>query len=64
MGVASNVTDVITSRPLTSEEEHQRTERERVRQRLTTTPGGDIVEEQAPEIAGRTVQPSEPAIWD
>jgi hypothetical protein len=64
MGLASNLTDILTTEPLSALELEQRRAGAKVRENLTTTLAGDIVERQSVTVAPLPVQRPEPATWD
>jgi hypothetical protein len=64
MGVASNVTDILITEPLNALELEQRRAGAKVRENLTTTLDGEIVERQSVTAAPLPVQRPEPATWD
>lgn len=64
MGRATDVADVLTTRPLTAVELDERRKAAKVRENVTTTLDGEVVERATTTAAPQPVQQREPATWD
>jgi hypothetical protein len=64
MGNATQVTDLIRRAPLSNAEIEERDEAARIREDVTTTLDGEVVERVSPRVAPISVQRPEPSTWD
>jgi hypothetical protein len=64
MGLATAFAESLTTMPLTVGELDERREAGKLRENLTTTLEGEIVERQTAKSAPKPVQRREPATWD
>jgi hypothetical protein len=64
MGVATDVTAALTRVPVSVAESEERREAARVRDDLTTTLDGSVVERVAPTVAAQPVRSPQPSTWD
>jgi phosphoribosylpyrophosphate synthetase len=64
MGRATNLADALKTRPLSVAELDERRQAAKVRENVTTTLDGDVVERVTPKAAPAPVAPREPVTWD
>jgi hypothetical protein len=64
MGLATTFAESLTTKPLSAGELDQRREAGKLRENVTTTLEGEIVESQTVRSAPQPVHQREPATWD
>ena len=64
MGRATDLTDALTIRPLSVIELDERRGAAKVREKVTTTLGGEIVERETPQAAPAQIQQPQVETWD
>jgi hypothetical protein len=64
MGRATDLADALTMRPLSVTELDERRSAAKVREKVTTTLGGEIVERETPRAVPAQVQQPQVATWD
>ncbi len=64
MGRATNLAEALKARPLSVAELDERRQGAKVRENVTTTLDGHVVEHVVPKAAPTPVAPREPVTWD